>query len=191
MTSRAIIYLTVLFALTGFAAPAAASVELVLRADRSQAFESDIIELVLEMSTTGLTLSGQPSLFGMENFRLVSTRSSTQFNIIGTTSQFSRTFVYLLAPKGAGTFTIGPATLQARGTTFSSNTLTITVEKDPDISGRDMGPLYATTKVSHQRGFVGQEILYTLAVYSSIPVDTIRVRLPQADGMSIEELKGT
>jgi hypothetical protein len=191
MTLRATIYLIFLFALTGLAAPAAANVELVLRADRSQAFESDIIELVLEMSTTGLTLAGQPSLFGMENFRLVSTRSSTQFNIIGTSTQFSRTFVYLLAPKETGAFTIGPATLQSRGATFRSNTLTITVEKDPDISGRDMGPLYAKTKVSHQRGFVGQEILYTLAVYSSIPVDTIRVRLPQADGLTLEELKGT
>lgn len=191
MTSKAAIYLTCLFALLGLAAPAAADVELVLRADRSQAFESDIIELVLEMSTTGLTIGGHPSLFGMENFRLVSTSSSTQFNIIGTATQFSRTFVYMLAPKQTGVFTLGPATLEARGKTFRSNTLTIEVEKDPDISGRDMGPLYATTTVSHQKGFVGQETLYTLAVYSTMPVDTIRVRLPQADGVSFEELKGT
>ena len=82
-----------------------------------------------------LTLSGDiggievPVFEFPEGFTVASRSQSSSFSIRLGTIDRSLTLVYLLIPQQAGTFQLGPFQITHKGQTFSTEPLTVTVEK--------------------------------------------------------------
>src|SRR3989338_1250153 len=82
-----------------------------------------------------LTLSGDiggieiPVFEFPEGFSVASRSQSSNFSIRLGTIDRSLTLVYLLIPQQAGTFQLGPFQITHKGQTFSTEPLTVTVEK--------------------------------------------------------------
>ena len=64
-----------------------------------------------------------------EGFTVASRSQSSSFSIRLGTIDRSLTLVYLLIPQQAGTFQLGPFQITHKGQTFSTEPLTVTVEK--------------------------------------------------------------
>ena len=88
-----------------------------------------------EPATLTLTLSGDiggievPVLEFPEGFTVASRSQSSSFSIRLGTIDRSLTLTYLLLPQQAGTFQLGPFQITHKGQTFSTEPLTVTVEK--------------------------------------------------------------
>ena len=82
-----------------------------------------------------LTLSGDiggievPVFEFPEGFTVASRSQSSNFSIRLGTIDRSLTLAYLLIPQQAGTFQLGPFQITHKGQTFSTEPLTVTVEK--------------------------------------------------------------
>lgn len=70
---------------------------------------------------------GRPEIAGLENFTVVGTSQSSNFSMVGASINLSVVFDYTLFAGNEGTYTLGPASVDIRGTTYSSRTVEITV----------------------------------------------------------------
>lgn len=88
-----------------------------------------------EAVTLTLTLSGDiagiavPALTFPDAFAVTTRSQGTRFTLRGLAMERVLTLTYVLVPQSAGTFQLGPFELAREGKTFTTEPITITVEK--------------------------------------------------------------
>jgi len=82
-----------------------------------------------------ITLSGQiegievPPFQFPKEFAVAARSQSTEFSFRGGSAMRSLSLIYVLVPQQAGTFQLGPFTIQRRGKSVPTDPIKITVEK--------------------------------------------------------------
>ncbi len=85
-------------------------------------------QLDLTVSISGAMMQvGQPVIAGLESFTVAGTSQNSSFNFVNGHTSVSVAYEYSLFANQVGAFTLGPATVQVKGKTYSSNTVQVTV----------------------------------------------------------------
>lgn len=152
--------------------------------NRSQAAVED--QLLLTLTVEG-SRSAEPTLPDLSDFDVYSRGQSTQMSFINGRVTSSVSYNYLLVPKRPGSITIGAATVELDGTTYSSEPIRIRIvsaEEKPEQT-KD---LFLSAKVSTTRPFVGQQVVYIWRFYRRVRIGDARLEPQDFEGFLVEDL---
>lgn len=131
--------------------------------------------------------SARPTLPDLADFEVYARGSSTQMSFVNGRASSSVSYNYVLVPKRAGSFTIGPATAEVDGGVHASRPLTIRV-LTPSEEPRQSRDLFLTAKVSTTRPYVGQQVVYIWRFYRRVGIADARLEPQDFSGFLAEEL---
>ena len=141
-------------------------------------------QITLTVSVSGNVKSiPQPQLPSLVDFTIYTAGRSQNISYINGQMTSSVSFNYILAPKKAGKFTIGPAQIELEGKTYQTNPIDITVlaeaesppstakspkgkaEEPSKLSGKD---LFVETVVDKKKAYVNEQVTLTLRFYQGV-----------------------
>lgn len=173
--------------LLAFARPARCEVSLTLSLDRGEATLAD--SLVLSVSISGAHgESARPTIQGLEEFLVRPAGTSTRVEIVNGRYSAGTDFSFLLQPKRAGSFRIGPAELVVDGATYRSNVETLTVGQPVAAPDGDRGPVFLVASLAPAKVYVEQQALYTVKLFRSVNIADVSLNVPQVDGLALAKL---
>ncbi|NOX88711.1 MAG: protein BatD [Calditrichaeota bacterium] len=131
--------------------------------------------------------------------------TSTSIQFVNGRMNSSKVFSYYLQPRKKGKLVIAPATVQYKGKTYSSNSITVTVTEvsqqatgpkrtkppkrrtDKDLIGQS---IYLKTSVSKRKAYVGEQIIVEYKLYFRVNVRGYNFqKLPSNPGFWTEEFE--
>jgi hypothetical protein len=140
-------------------------------------------EITLTISVSGQVKSiPQPELPSLEGFTVHSAGRSQNFTYSGGKIASSVTFNYILVPRKAGKFTIGPAEMVLDGKTYKTDPIDVTVSagEEPEsaptpsekksaqkkaMEGKD---LFIETVVDKKKAYVNEQVTLTFRFYQGV-----------------------
>lgn len=152
-------------------------------------------------SISGFDILGGPSSSSVSSYSSVNGK---------ITNNSSTTFTYVLMANREGNFNIGGAKINVKGETYTSNSLTIKVQKNPTQSQRaqrqgaysqnqtqtqkpvtvlDDKALFIKAYANKSKAFIGEEVIITYKLYTLVNISEYQVnKMPINKGFWIEEL---
>jgi hypothetical protein len=176
-----------LFLVLLFPCVARADVSVSIKLDRKEATLPDSVQMVVSVSGSRSS-DLQPMVRGLEAFNVTQGGTASRLEIINGKVNAGVDYTYFIQPKKAGKFQIGPAEVTVEGKTFSSNTATITIIKQPQASGVDRGPLLLNAGLSPTRAYVEEQPIYTVKLYRQMKVSDISLDLPDTEHLVFKQL---
>jgi len=169
------------------AGPARCEVTLTLKLDRSEASLAE--SMILSVGVSGAHgEDARPSIQGLDDFLVRPAGLSTRVAIVNGQYSAGTDFSYLVQPKKAGSFRIGPAQLVVGDTTYRSNVATLTVSQPVALPDGDRGPVFLVASLAPGKVYVEQQALYTLKLYRSGNIADVTVNVPEMDGVALSKL---
>jgi hypothetical protein len=166
---------------------AAAGISVSLTLDRSQASLTDSVQLVVNVS--GSRDSGsEPVIQGLEDFTVSPGGTSSRIEFINGRMSSGIEYTYFIQPQKVGTFTIGPASVQIGGKTYSSSRSTLQIVQPEGNQGDDRGSIFLEAELSTPSMYVEEQALYTLRLYLRKSVRDIGLDLPENENLSFKQL---
>jgi hypothetical protein len=129
-----------------------------------------------------------PVIYGLEPFDVTEGGTSSHFQVINGQIGKGVDYIYYITPKKKGKFIIGPAEVLINGKKYESQTVHLEVREPPSESGEKKGSLFLTAVLSDDRGYIGQEFIYTLKFYRTKDVSDINLILPEIQGLTFKKL---
>ncbi|HCY76400.1 MAG TPA: hypothetical protein DHV28_10805 [Ignavibacteriales bacterium] len=170
--------------------------------DNNTVAENDRFELRFTFegnNLNGLKNFNPPSL---KEFRVLSgPNQSTSMQIINGVSSSSLTLSYILMPNTTGAYTIGSASIQFEGKSFTTDPIKITVIKgspkpkdasDNQISNEEIAKnLFIKATIDKNKVYLGEQVTITYKLYTrlNIAAQMSVDKLPQYQGFWAEELE--
>ena len=161
------------------------ALSLTAKANRTEATIQD--RIILTLSVEGTQKAGRPHLPPMPAFDFISRGSSTRMQIINGQITSGVDYNYILIPKKAGTFEIGPATLNLKGKTISSNKITLKISS-AGAKPQAAKDLFITTTVSTKSPYVSEQVIYTFRLFRSVRIANASLENPSFEGFLVEPL---
>jgi hypothetical protein len=151
-----------LLALTLFSAAAAAQGQLLATVDRAQISMEETLKLQVRYNEQ--VIFGEPDFAALQqNFDVLArTRSQQYHNVNGKTESWTQ-WVLTLAPQREGTLLI--PSFEFKGS--FSDAIEITVSKTAPSAVNEQ-PVYLETELDKNEGFVQEQFLYTIRLYTSV-----------------------
>lgn len=188
---------TILFLFLNFFTLAAGRVEaasLTASLDREQITLEDQAVYTLTLKDAGD--AGSPILPPMRDFNVQEAGTSSQVSIINGSFSKSVQYNYVLVPKKAGKFSIGPATMNYNGQTMKSEPLELIVQEPGAAVSRDNATqvnqdqryIFANALVSKKKPYENEQIVYTFQLFRRVDVANANLDLPRFDGFWTEDL---
>jgi hypothetical protein len=167
-----------------FIAPAgvAQNIEFNATVDKTEAGIDE--QITLTVSVVGDVKSiPQPELPPLDDFTVYSAGRSHNFSFTNGRLSSSVVFNYVLLPRKAGKFTIGPARIELKGKTYQTAPIEITVaggaessptpapseekkeKAKPQLRGKD---LFVETVVDKKKAYVNEQIILTFRFYQGV-----------------------
>lgn len=169
--------------------------------DNNTVAENDRFELRFTFegnNINGLKNFNPPSL---KEFRVLSgPNQSTSMQIINGVSSSSLTLSYILMPNTTGAYTIGSASIQYDGKSYTTDPIKITVvkgsQKPKDASGNQISNeeiaknLFIKATIDKNKVYLGEQVTITYKLYTrlNIAAQMSVDKLPQYQGFWAEEL---
>ena len=158
-----------------------------LSLDRSEATLAD--SMMLSVSVSGAHGDdARPTIPGLEDFLVRPAGTSTRVEIVNGKYSAGTDFSYMVQPKKAGSFRIGPAQLTVGGTTYQSNVATVTVGQPVASPDGDRGPVFLVAALAPAKVYVEQQAVYTLKLYRSVNIADASVNVPEVAGIAFAKL---
>ncbi len=181
---RSTIVAAALALLAAGAAPAAQGRSIQAEIDRSEATTED--QLVLTVTVVG-SQSVQPVLPALDAFEVVPAGQSKQWSFVNGRPCSSVSYRYLLLPRRAGEFVIGPAVAEIDGERLASQPFSVRV-LPAGSAPRQRRDLFLTTELSTTTPYVGQQVLFTWRLYRRVRIADARLDPFEFDGFLVEDL---
>ena len=150
-------------------------------------------ELTLEDSVNfsivveGTRSAPPPQLPPLDSFKVRPRGSSSSFQIINGDRSSSITYNFTLLPKEAGTFTIGPATVEIEGGKYRTAPITLIV-KEPSAIPDPSREVFAEIVVSNKKPYVQEQVTATLRIYHRVEIRNLKADI-KFSGFREEALK--
>ena len=177
--------IVVLFTLIPYLAWAKITVSLKL--DRSEMQLTDSVQVVVSVGGSR-DVESEPDIQGLENFDVRSGGTSSRFEFINGKVSSSVDYTYYIQPQKTGAFQLGPARVQIKDKTYSSNTVRLRVKKSAGGKAGDRGSLFLTADLSNDTVYVEEQTLYTLKLYLRRNVRNINLNLPEVENLIIKQI---
>jgi len=143
-------------------------------------------QLLLTLTIEG-SRSAQPTLPELSDFEVYPRGQSTQMSFVNGRVTSSVSHNYLLVPKRAGTFTIGPATVELDGQVYASQPIEVSI-LDASQQPQQSRDLFISAKVSTTNPYVGQEVVYIWRFYRRVRIGDARLEPQDFRGFLVEDL---
>lgn len=174
------IFQLILFALSAILLIPSASVfaeEITLSADvdKNQLTLEDSVHL--KITAFGANSTPQLQLPPLPDFRVRSGGTSSSTQIINGNISTHSTHSYVLMPRSAGTFTIGPATMSYDGKLYKTKPIVIKVTKPTDETKAE-SLAYVEAHLSKTNPYVGEQIVYTFKFFRRANVQNLNLDTP-------------
>lgn len=136
--------------------------------------------LKLSIVIRGTKDTPPPELPSLPDFRVTSAGTSSSTQYINTQRTVSVTYNYRLTPMNTGTIVIGPARVRANGKTYSTQPITVEVQKP---SGRGTGTsankaAFVEATLSSKKAYVGEQLVYTFRLFHRVDARNLNLQLP-------------
>ncbi len=184
---RIFLCLILLFSFLTVPGSADAEISVSLKLDRTQAGLTDSVQLVVSVAGSRDTGS-DPDIQGLENFAVKPGGTSSRIEFINGRMSSGIEYTYFIQPQKVGSFTIGPASVQIGGKTYSSNRSTLKVVRPAADQSDDRGPIFLEAELSKTSMYVEEQAIYTLKLYLRKNVKDIRLDLPEKENLSFKQL---
>ena len=138
------------------------------------------IEDVLKLSIVirGTQNTPPPELPSLTSFRVTAAGTSSSTQYINTQRSVSITHNYRLTPMNTGTIIIGPARVRANGNTYSTQPITIEVQKPHSSSAPSGKAAFVEAVLSSKKAYIGEQLVYTFRLYHRINAKNLNLQLP-------------
>ena len=164
-----------------------ANIKVSLKLDRSEMQLTDSVHLVVSVAGSR-DIASEPTIQGLENFDVRSGGTSSRFEFINGKISSSVDYTYFIQPNKIGAFQLGPARVQIKDKTYSSNTVRLRVKKSASGKAGDRGPLFLTVDLSNDTVYVEEQTLYTLKLYLRRNVRNINLNLPEVENLIVKQI---
>jgi len=144
--------------------------------DKNRLTLEDVLQLSIIIRGTQNT--PPPELSSLPDFRVVSAGTSSSTQYINTQRSVSITYNYRLTPMNTGTFVIGPARVRANGKTYSTQPITIAVQKPSNRETAGNRTAFVVTTLSSNKAYIGEQLVYTFRVFHRIDAKNMNLSLP-------------
>lgn len=152
--------------------------------DRNEATIQD--QLVLQVTVEG-SQNAVPRLPDLSPFQLRSAGQSSQFSRAGGRTTLAITYNYALLPKQTGTFTVGAATVEIDGRTYSSRPFQVRI-LEASAEPRESQDIFVTARVSNESPYVGEQVIYTWRLYRRVQIADAQLQPIEFEGFLVEDL---
>ncbi len=167
-------------------------------------------EVSYAINTRGSKNFQAPAFKGLDILFGPAQSQSSSFQFVnGKQSQsFTLSYTYQLRAPKAGSYDFGKASIEVGGNTYYSEPFTLTVTDAPQQAQQTQGAdrsdsrrerttasvngddLYIKASVSNRQPYVGEQVLLTYRIYTSIPVEQYSIyKTPSNKGFWTEELQ--
>ncbi|HNR08887.1 MAG TPA: BatD family protein [Saprospiraceae bacterium] len=156
-----------------------AQITFTARTDQAEITQDQYLELAFVLENAQGSQFSPPRL---DDWTVISGPStSSQMTIVNGTRSSSFSYIYSLAPKRLGTLTIGSASIQVSGKTFSTDPVTIRVVKAAPSNNQGInrtpgkGDLFIQVTAKPEKAFVGQQIQVEYKLFTTLDVDNYNI----------------
>lgn len=163
----------------------------------------DQVTLSLELKNTGAGGGKNLQLPDLSKFHIMAgPNQSSSMQFVNGVISSSVTYSYVLQPKELGKITIGPASIEAGGTTYRTTPITLEVVKgsprtqapqsatQPDVAAQIGDNLFLKGTVDRSRVLQGEQINLTFKLYTRVSVANYSVeKNPTMTGFWSEEVE--
>lgn len=143
-------------------------------------------QLLLTITVEG-SRSASPELPDLSDFEVYSRGQSTQMSFVNGRVTSSVSYNYVLVPKRTGSFTIGAATVELDGETFSSEPIQVRIVGASE-QPQETRDLFLSAKISTTSPYVGQEVIYIWRFYRRVRIGDARLEPQEFEGFLVEDL---
>ncbi len=158
-----------------------------LTLDSSSALLTDTV--VMKVKVMGKRKSGFPDIDGLSSFDVVNGGTSTRLEIINGSMTSGIDYTFYLTPLKQGDFVIGPARVNIKNKTYSSNAVNLTVSKEKTTKTKNENALlFLKARISKNKLYVNQNTLYTLKLFRSKQVSDISLEMPEVKDLVFKSL---
>jgi len=162
-------------------------ISVTMTVDRNEVTTDD--EIQIQVAVNGTQSASPPQILSSDDFEVQSAGTSSNVQIINGTTSISSTFNFILQPKKAGRFRLGPARVDVGGKSFDSQPVEITVVKSGTGTAKaGSRPFEVLTDVDNHSPFVGQQILWTFQFLTRGEMQNPRLDWPDFKGFWKEEV---
>lgn len=166
-------------------------------------------QITYQLTLRGVNGAPNPKLPPMPNFLAQSLGTSRSVSFVNGNFAANATYSYVLVPRAAGKFVLGPAEVELNGKVYRSNSLDIEVRNSPTPrpappgSGGGPGPganamrlrrsgakaIFVKSSADKLRPFVNQQVLWTFKFYQAVrTAGSLEYTGPPVSGFWSEEL---
>ena len=152
------------------AAAASQSIQAVVDRNQVSLQEQVRLDITVEGSQTA-----RPRLPALDTFQVLPAGNTTRMQIVNGRATSSITYSYVLVPKSVGEFNFGAATVEIDGEIYSSRPFKLVVVEQGQAVPAHSRDYFLTARVSNERPFVGEQVLYTWRFYRRVAVADARL----------------
>ncbi len=134
--------------------------------------------LQLSIIIQGTQNTPPPELPPLPDFRVVSAGTSSSTQYINTQRSVSVTHNYRLTPMNTGVFSIGSARVRANGKTYSTQPITIEVQKTSKQDQNGNKTAFIEAQLSQNKAYIGQQLVYTFKLFHRLDAKNLNLSLP-------------
>lgn len=166
-----------LIACIGLSSPSyAEDIRVLATVDRNSITLEDSLQLSITLQGTQNT--PPPELPSLPDFRVTSSGTSSSTQIINLKRSVSITYKYRLTPMNIGQFKIGPARIRANGKVYTTQPITVVVQK-PTVQNKSADKsIFIETLVSKKTAYVGEQLFYTFKLFHRIEAKNFDLSMP-------------
>ncbi len=144
--------------------------------DKNRLTLEDVLQLSIVIQGTQNT--PPPELPSLPDFRITSAGTSSSTQYINTQRSVSITYKYRLTPMNTGTIVIGPARVRANGKTYSTQPITLEVQKPSNIGTPASKTAFVEAALSSNKAYIGEQRVYTFRLFRRVEAKNMDLKLP-------------
>ena len=134
--------------------------------------------LQLSIVIKGSKNTPPPQLPSLSDFRVTSAGTSSSTQYINSQRSVSITYNYRLTPMNTGTILIAPAKVQINGKKYSTQSITVEVQKASKNATTVNKAAFVEASVSSKKAYLGEQLVYTFRLFHRIEAKNLDLRLP-------------
>ena len=144
--------------------------------DKNHLSLEDVLHLSIIIKGTQNT--PPPELPSMPDFRVISAGTSSSTQYINTQRSVSITHNFRLTPMNTGTFVIGPVRVRVNGKTYSTQPISIKVEKPSTQGATGLKNAFVEASLSNKKAYIGEQLVYTFRLFHRVDAKNLNLKLP-------------
>ena len=144
--------------------------------DKNSLTIEDILRLSIVIRGTQNT--PPPELPSLPSFKVSAAGTSSSTQYINTQRSVSITHNYRLTPMKTGTMIIGPARVRINGKTYSTQPITIEIQKSSNNSTPRGKTAFVEASLSSKKAYIGEQLVYTFRLFHRVDAKNLNLKLP-------------